>query len=105
VERDIAVAVMRALLPSAQYAKAARTASTAMSQLNRSFHFRDRHIFVRLYRQYVGPHFKFETPAWSRGPRQVRNAGESTEKGSKNGEWTWIGQIWGMPNGAGLDNT
>ncbi len=45
-ERDIGVAVMSNLSPTAQCAKAARNASTVLSQLSRSFHFRDRHVFV-----------------------------------------------------------
>jgi hypothetical protein len=64
-ERDIGVSVQKNLRPSAQCAKAARTASTVLSQLSRSFHFRDRHVFVRLYKQYVRPHLEFATAAWS----------------------------------------
>ncbi len=36
-----------------------------LNQLRRAFHFRDRHIFVRLYTQYVRPHLEFASPAWS----------------------------------------
>jgi hypothetical protein len=64
-ERDIGVMVTKNLRPSAQCAKAARTATTVLSQLRRAFHFRDRHIFVRLYTQYVRPHLEFASPAWS----------------------------------------
>jgi hypothetical protein len=32
---------------------------------NYHFHFRDRHVFVRLYAQYVRPHLEFTVPAWS----------------------------------------
>jgi hypothetical protein len=64
-ERDIGVSVTRTLRPSAQCAKASRTASTVLAQLSRSFHFRDRHVFVRLYKQYVRPHLEFATAAWS----------------------------------------
>ena len=39
--------------------------STVLAQLARAFHFRDRHIFVRLYVQYVRPHLEFSSPAWS----------------------------------------
>jgi hypothetical protein len=64
-ERDIGVMVTKNLRPSAQCAKAAHTATTVLSQLRRAFHFRDRHIFVRLYTQYVRPHLEFASPAWS----------------------------------------
>lgn len=51
--------------PSAQCKKAARTGQTVLGQLTRAFHYRDRHIFVRLYKQYVRPHLEFASPAWS----------------------------------------
>ena len=38
---------------------------TVLSQLSRALHFRDRHVFVRLYVQYVRPHLEFAVPAWS----------------------------------------
>jgi hypothetical protein len=34
-------------------------------QLRNNFHFRDRHIFVKLFKQYMRPHLEFATPAWS----------------------------------------
>jgi hypothetical protein len=34
-------------------------------QLAKCFHFRDRHVFLQLYKQYVRPHLEFATPAWS----------------------------------------
>jgi len=64
-ETDIGVTVNRNLKPGAQCRKAAATAQAVLSQLVRAFHFRDRHIFVRLYLQYVRPHLEFCTPAWS----------------------------------------
>lgn len=51
--------------PGSQCRKAARTAQTVLGQLARAFHFRDRHIFVRLYTTYVRPHLEFATPAWA----------------------------------------
>jgi ribonuclease P/MRP protein subunit RPP40 len=52
------------LKPSQQCKKAARTAQTVLSQLARAFHFRDRHVFLRLYIQYVRPHLEYAVPAW-----------------------------------------
>jgi hypothetical protein len=65
VERDIGVEMMKSLKPSAQCAKAARAAQTVLSQLTRAFHYRDKHVYVRLYMQYVRPHLEFASPAWS----------------------------------------
>ena len=64
-EKDVGVTVCSNLKPSAQCARAARTARAVLSQIVRAFHYRDRHIFVRLYKQYVRPHLEFCTPAWS----------------------------------------
>ena len=64
-EKDVGVRMQKSLKPSAQCAAAARTAQTVLSQIGRSFHYRDRHVFVRLYKNYVRPHLEFSTPAWS----------------------------------------
>jgi len=64
-ERDIGVCVSKTLKPSAQCAQAAKMAQTVLSQLTRAFHYRDRHIFKRLYVQYVRPHLEFASVAWS----------------------------------------
>jgi hypothetical protein len=55
-ERDIGVIITSNLKPSAQCAREARTAQGVLSQLVRAFHYRDRHIFLCLYKQYVCPH-------------------------------------------------
>jgi len=36
-----------------------------LGQLTRAFHYRDRHVFLKLYLQYVRPHLEFCSPAWS----------------------------------------
>jgi ribonucleases P/MRP protein subunit RPP40 len=64
VERDIGVEVHQSLKPSMQCAKAAATAKLILSQITRSFHYRDRHTFLKLYKTYVRPHLEFSTPAW-----------------------------------------
>jgi len=64
-EKDIGVYVTHKLKPAEQCRAAARTAQAVLGQLTRAFHYRDRHVFVRLYKQYVRPHLEFCTPAWS----------------------------------------
>jgi hypothetical protein len=56
-ERDIGVRMSDNLEPSAQCKKAAQIANAVLGQLHRAFHFRDRHTFVGLSKQYVFPHF------------------------------------------------
>ncbi len=50
-ERDIGVTITENLKPTAQCAKAAKTAQMVLGQISKAFHYRDRHIFVRLYKQ------------------------------------------------------
>jgi Reverse transcriptase (RNA-dependent DNA polymerase)/Endonuclease-reverse transcriptase len=64
-ERDIGVLVSKTLKPSAQCCKAARTATTVLGQITRSFKCRDKKTFVALYKRYVRPHLEFSVQAWS----------------------------------------
>jgi ribonucleases P/MRP protein subunit RPP40 len=64
-ERDVGVIIHRSLKPSRQCEKAANTEGAVLRLIQRNFHFRDRKIFVDLYKQYVRPHLEFSVPAWS----------------------------------------
>ncbi len=64
-ERDVGVAVLADLKPSAQCTKAARTAAAVLGQISRAFHYQDRDVFLRLYKQYIMPHLDFSSAAWS----------------------------------------
>ncbi len=64
-EKDVGVTIHRSLKPERQCKKAANTAMAVLRQIQQNFHFRDRNIFVRLYKQYVRPHLEFATPAWN----------------------------------------
>ncbi len=69
-ERDIGVVISSNMKPSAQCSVAARTAQSVLGQLTRAFHYRDRHVFMRLYKQYVRPHLEFST----HGLKRTRHA-------------------------------
>jgi hypothetical protein len=56
-----------------------------LSQLTRAFHFRDRHVFVRQYVQYVRPHMEFAVPAWSPWLEGDKEVLEKVQKGQ--GKW------------------
>ena len=62
-ERDIGVLVSNNMKPAKQCQKAAQTASSNLGQISRSFHYRDRVTFVKLYKQYVRPHLEFAVTA------------------------------------------
>ena len=79
-ERDIGVTVTSNLKPRAQCSKAARTAQSVLGQISRAFHYRDRHVFVRLYVQYVRPHLEFSTPAWAPWAEGDKNVLEKVQR-------------------------
>jgi Reverse transcriptase (RNA-dependent DNA polymerase)/Endonuclease-reverse transcriptase len=64
-EKDLGVTISDNLKPAAQCAKAARTAQTVLGQIVRAFRYRDRTIFLQLYKQYIRPHLEFAVQAWS----------------------------------------
>ena len=64
-ERDLGVIMTNSLKPSAQCAKAAKTAQTVLGQISRAFQYRDKQTFVQLYKQYVRPHLEVSVQAWS----------------------------------------
>jgi len=65
MERDVGVLVSKSLKPAEQCEAAAGRAMSVLGQLRRNFHYRDRHTFIKLYKQYVRPHLEFSVPAWS----------------------------------------
>ena len=64
-ETDVGVITTANLKPAAQCRKAARIAAAVLGQICRAFHYRDRHVFIQLYKQYVRPHLEFAAAAWS----------------------------------------
>ncbi len=47
------IGVILSMKPTAQCTGAAKTAQKVLGQLVRAFHYRDRHVFLRLYKHYV----------------------------------------------------
>jgi hypothetical protein len=64
-EKGAGVIIHKSLKPALQCERAAATATGVLMQLAKCFHYRDRHIFLQLYKQYVRPHLEFSTPAWA----------------------------------------
>jgi Reverse transcriptase (RNA-dependent DNA polymerase)/Endonuclease-reverse transcriptase len=64
-EKDIGVIVQNTLKPGKQVEKAANLAAAVLRQIQRNFHYRDRRVFVNLYKQYVLPHLEFSSPVWA----------------------------------------
>jgi hypothetical protein len=64
-EKDVGVYVNPTLKPSNHCKRAADKARAVLNQITKNFHYRDKHTFLRLYKQYVRPHLEFASPAWS----------------------------------------
>ena len=64
-EKDLGVLITNNLSPSKQCTEAARKARGMLYNISRSFHYRDRHVFVRLYKQYVRCLLEYAAPVWS----------------------------------------
>jgi hypothetical protein len=64
-EKDVGVTVSNNLKPGAHCSRAAKTATVVLGQIGRSFKYRDKKIFPRLYTRYVRPHLEFSSTAWS----------------------------------------
>ena len=70
-ERDLGVIMSTNLKPCPQCAKAARTAQMVLGQLGRAFYFRDKYVFVRLYKTNVHPNLEFAGQAWSVADKDI----------------------------------
>ena len=64
-EKNVGVRFDNTLKPSLQCREASRIANAILNQLTRAFHYRDRHIFVNLYKRYVRVYLEYATPAWN----------------------------------------
>ena len=79
-EKDLGVLVNKSLKPTSQCSEAARKANFILGSISRAFHYRDRHVFVNLYKIYVRPHLEFCTSAWSPWTEADLNILEQVQK-------------------------
>ena len=64
-ERDIGVTISSNLKPSIHCSDIARKANFALNQILKCFHYRDKFVFLNLYKQRVRPLLEFSTAAWN----------------------------------------
>jgi len=80
IEKDWGVLISNDAKPVKHIKKAAQTANAVLNQLLKTFHYRDRNVFDRLYIQYVRPHLEFASQAWSPWNLTDRVPGECTKE-------------------------
>ena len=64
-EKDVGIHIHSNLKPSNHCAVVAGRARNILGQIARTFHYRDKHTFLKLYTTYVRVHLEFAVPAWS----------------------------------------
>jgi hypothetical protein len=64
-EKYVGITFEDTLKPGLYCKEAARIAKGILNQISRAFHFRDRKVFLDLYKRYVRVHLEFATPVWS----------------------------------------
>ena len=63
-EKDLGVLISSSCTPSKQVSAASLKGNQVLGQLLRTFTYRDRHTFIKLYKQYVRPHLEYSVQAW-----------------------------------------
>ena len=64
-EKYVDVLVSEDLKPLAQRNRAANRANAALGQLSRAVHYRDKNVFMDLYKTHVRPHLEYTVKAWA----------------------------------------
>ena len=64
-EKDVGVIISEDLKPSLQCSTAAKKENAILGRMARSFSYRDKVVWVRLYKTYVRPHLEYAVQSWS----------------------------------------
>jgi hypothetical protein len=64
-ETDVGVIVQSNLKPGKQCQRAANVATGVLKTIWRNFHYREKKVYLNLYKQYVRPHLEFSVTAWA----------------------------------------
>lgn len=64
-EKDVGVFISSSLKPSLHCKKSVEKANRALFCLKKAFHYRDKKVFIDLYKTYVRPHLEYCSPAWN----------------------------------------
>ncbi len=79
-EKDLGIKIDSTCTPSKQVSAAALKGNQVLGQLLRTFTYRDRYTFIKLYKQYVRPHLECCIQAWSPWLQQDVDLLENVQK-------------------------
>ena len=79
-EKDVGILISDTMKPSQQCSAAANKANQVLGQICRAFHFRDRNIFLKLYKQYVRVHMEFAVSSWRPWTQQDKDKLENVQR-------------------------
>ena len=64
-EKDLGVWCDKSLKPSLHCQEASRIAKGVLTQICKTFHYRDKQVFVNLYKRHVRVHLEYAAPVWA----------------------------------------
>ena len=79
-EKDIGVTIQSDLKPTIQCLNAAKKANQIIGQMSRSFSYRDKHVWINLYKSYVRPHLEYCIQAWCPWTQKDKDVLENVQK-------------------------
>jgi hypothetical protein len=84
-ETDVGVIVQDNLKPGKQCQRAANTATGVLKTIWRNFYYRDKKVYVNLYKKYIRQHLEFSVTAWAQWLEGDKAALEKVQEKALNG--------------------
>ena len=76
--------ISNTLKPSSQCSEAARRASAVLTQISKAFLYRDRKVFLQLYKSLVRCHLEFAVTSWAPWPNSDIDIHERVQRRAVN---------------------
>ena len=83
-EKDVGVMIAEDLKPTQHVLKSVAAANQVLGLMSRGFHFRDKKIWIGLYKTYVRPHLEYAVSSWSPWTQKDINLVEKVQERAVN---------------------
>ena len=84
IEKDLGVHIHQSLKPSAQCAQAVAKGNQVLGQMARSFTYRDKFVWINLYKMHVRTHLEYAVQSWCPWTQADVNSLEAVQKRAVN---------------------